>query len=244
MQDNKKIHEFSYASATLHLFIFALFTVVYLFAFNKIEARSGAVHIINIPLDNFIPFFEFFVIPYVLWFIYVLYFILVFLKKDLTEYYRMGSFLAAGMTLFIIISIFFPNGLILRPNLNAIGRENIFIDMVRIIYKKDTSTNVFPSIHVYNTIGVMLSCIYANDKLNLKKWQKYIAYGLGVAIILSTVFLKQHSIIDVLGACIMGYIFYTIFYNEKYTNFLCRIGFYGIPNRQALFFKASNEDSM
>lgn len=242
MSKNNKKNEFSYISALIHFMVFFLYTVIYLFLFNKIESRTGEVHIISLPFDNLIPFVEVFVVPYIMWFFYIIYFIFFYLKRDLTEYYRMGSFLASGMTIFVIISVIFPNGLLLRPNLHTIGRDNIFIDLIKGLYEKDTSTNVFPSIHVFNTIGIMLSAHYSRARVYFKKIQLYIVDIIGISIILSTMFIKQHSIVDVIGAFILSYIFYKCFYNEKYTVFVQNIGFYGTPSRKELFLKTPNGD--
>lgn len=244
MSPMDKKDDFSYVSAFIHFMVFFLYTVIYLYAFSKVESRSGAVHIINIPLDNKIPFIEVFIIPYLLWFFYVTYFIIFFLRRDLTEYYRMGSFLASGMTVFILISILFPNGLFLRPNLYSLQRNNIFIKLVESIYRKDTSTNVFPSIHVFNSVGIMLSAHYKRAKMYFSKTQLFITDAIGILIIASTVFIKQHSVVDVVGAFVMAYIFYKCFYNEKYTCFVQNTGFYGKPSRKALFFKTPNGNTL
>lgn len=242
MSPNKKKDEFSYLSAAIHFMVFFLYTAIYLFAFSKIESRAGSVHIINIPIDNLIPFLEIFVIPYIIWFFYIIYFIFFYLRRDLTEYYRMGSFLASGMTVFIIISIFFPNGLLLRPNLHTLDRNNIFISIIEGLYRKDTATNVFPSIHVFNTVGIMLSAHYKSARLYFPKFGLWITDIIGISIILSTMFIKQHSLVDVVGAFVLSYIFYKCFYNDRYTCFVQNTGFYGIPNRRALFFKTPNGD--
>lgn len=238
MSSVKEKDEFSYVSAFIHFMVFFLYTAIYLFAFSKIESRTGSVHIINIPLDNYIPFVEVFIIPYILWFFFIIHYIFFFLKRDLTEYYRMGSFLASGMTVFIIISVLFPNGLLLRPNMYEIGKENVFINLIMRLYGKDTSTNVFPSIHVFNTIGIMLSIHYKNAKPYISKFRQIVTDTLGILIILSTVLIKQHSIVDVVGACVLSYLFYKCFYNETYTGIVQNIGFYGIPGRKELFLKS------
>mgnify|MGYP000388149172 CR=1 FL=1 len=58
-------------------------------------------------------------------------------------------------TIFLIISTIFPNGQDLRPV--VFERDNVFVDMVRMLYRADTCTNVFPSLHVFNTLSVCVS---------------------------------------------------------------------------------------
>ncbi|NLL73896.1 MAG: phosphatase PAP2 family protein, partial [Clostridiales bacterium] len=104
-----------------------------------------------------------------------------------------------------------PNGHYLRVNLNTLGRSNIFTKLLGMIYAVDTSTNVFPSIHVYNSIGAMIA-IRTSEKLRPIKWLQISALILTILICMSTVFLKQHSILDVFGGIILSIIMYGIVY--------------------------------
>ena len=114
-----------------------------------------------------------------------------------------------GMTVFLIISTVFPNGQDLRPVI--FERDNIFVDMVRTLYRTDTCTNVFPSLHVFNSLSV---CAAIADSEALKKHRGVCigAYVLAGLIILATMFLKQHSVLDVLGAGAMAGILYQFVY--------------------------------
>lgn len=224
-----------------HMMVFVAYTAVYLFAFNKVEDRDVSVHLIDLPIDHMIPFIPIFIIPYLLWFAYMIYYLIFYLNRDLTEYYRLGSFLAAGMTVFILVSFIFPNGLNIRPGLASLNDTNFLNKLIKQLYLKDTSTNVFPSIHVYNTLGIISSYIYNKNKIIYSKAQKYIALILGGLIILSTMFIKQHSVVDVAGGFIMTFIFYHCFYNDKFTEFLVGMGFSGIPCKHE-FVKLQKED--
>lgn len=93
-------------------------------------------------------------------------------------------------------------------------RDNIFTDLVAMLYKADTSTNLWPSIHVYNSLGVLFAVVH-NDKLGTNKWIKYGCTVLSVSIVLSTMFLKQHSVFDVMTAFIMAAAVYVIIYRTE-----------------------------
>lgn len=229
MKIKEQNREYSIVMALLHLSVFAIYMAIYLYAFNKLENREIAINLIGLPVDKMIPFVPIFIIPYILWFFYVAYFIMFYLNKDLTEYYRLGSFLAAGMTVFIIVSMVFPNGLNLRPEFSSLNDNGFLTGLIKELYMKDTSTNVFPSIHVYNTLGIMISYFFSKNKIYFNAIYKNIIVILGVLIVLSTMFIKQHSIIDVVGGFAMAYLFYKLFYNEKYTAFLKNRGLHGIP---------------
>lgn len=78
----------------------------------------------------------------------------------------------------------------------------------------DTPTNLFPSIHVYNSIAVHLAVMHSRQ-LKEKKWIRRSSGVLMVSIIASTMFLKQHSVFDVITAFIMATIMYTLVYGSE-----------------------------
>ena len=88
-----------------------------------------------------------------------------------------------GMTIFLIISTIFPNGQDLRPV--VFERDNVFVDMVRMLYRADTCTNVFPSLHVFNTLSVCIA-VHESEKLKNTKLICNAAYILAALIILAT----------------------------------------------------------
>ena len=184
-----------------HAWVF-LYAFIYFPWFYYLEKNvTDEFHIIHTAFDEKIPFIEFFVIPYLLWFGFITFALLYFFFTDRNDFYRMTAFLITGMTVFLIISTLYPNGQILRPT--EFPRDNIFIDLVKDLYLGDTPTNIFPSIHAYNSIGVHLA-VRNSKRLNGNKFAQYGSFVLSVLIILSTMFLKQHSVIDVVGAIVLA----------------------------------------
>lgn len=53
------------------LAVMAVYAVFYLAAFFYLEQRNISYHVINFGLDQYIPFCEIFIVPYLLWFAYV-----------------------------------------------------------------------------------------------------------------------------------------------------------------------------
>ena len=179
-----------------HAWVF-LYGLIYLPWFAYLE-KTVTTHFYEIhsKIDDYIPFIEYFIVPYLLWFGYVFVGGLFIFLTDKKEFYKMAAFGVIGMTLFLIICTVFPNGLHLRPA--TFARDNMFVDMVKRLYATDTPTNVLPSIHVYNSIMIAIA-IGRSKRLDNKRWIKTASYVLAILIILSTVFLKQHSILD--GFC-------------------------------------------
>lgn len=166
-------------------------------------------HVMHVALDDFIPFNEYFIIPYMLWFLYVAITIIYFLFTSKEDYYKLCVFLFSGMTISLIICTFFRNGTDFRPLLDP--GKNICTRIVAAIYKADTPTNVFPSIHVYNALGTHIA-IMKSTSLKKHPWIRAGSGILMASICMSTLFLKQHSVLDAIGSAVMAYIIYGIVY--------------------------------
>ncbi len=194
-----------------HLLLPVLYAPFYIITFIYLENRPVEyLHIIEMKIDKCIPFCEYFIIPYYLWFGYIALTVIAFaFLADRKEYYRLCIMLGAGMTIFLFISYIWPNGLQLRPA--TLPRDNFCTDLVRFLQKSDTSTNVFPSIHCYNSM-VANAAIWKNEKFSKKKGIKWISLVLCILILMSTLFLKQHSMMDLLAALIMFVAFYIPLY--------------------------------
>lgn len=197
-----------------------LYFLIYLPWFGHLEKTvTTHFHVIHMAIDDYIPFCEYFIVPYFLWFAYVAFGFVYFYFKDKDEYFRLCMTLFTGMTIFLIISSIYPNGHYLRPT--TFERNNIFVQIVKWLYSTDTSTNLFPSIHVYNSIMINAAIWHCDD---FKK-HPVIRYGsaiLAVSIVLSTMFLKQHSAFDVITGIIMAVFMYTFVYVNNWYRFPAR----------------------
>ncbi len=195
--------------------IVILYFPLYMLWFIFLERRTDVdFTYIHCGIDDIIPFCEVFIIPYLLWFLYVaasLVF-LFFQTKHLDEFYRCAAVLILGMTTSLLIYTFFPNAQDMRPT--EFATENIFTDIISVLYATDTDTNVCPSIHVYNSIAIHIAisnCHYFKNK----RWFRISSFTLCTLICLSTLFLKQHSFIDV----VCGMVLYTFYYIIIYKPF-------------------------
>lgn len=193
-----------------HALPVAAFGIVYLVWFWLLEKRGPADYmLVHMNIDDYIPFCEVFVVPYLLWFLYVPAVLLYLFWKDRDGYWNNAVFLCTGMMIFLIISTFIPNVQHLR--LRQFQRENVFTWLVGMLWKADTPTNLFPSIHVFNSLGAHFAVIN-NERLAKNKWIRYGSLLMCISIILSTMFIKQHSMFDVLTAFIMGAVMYAAVY--------------------------------
>lgn len=154
--------------------------------------------------DDMIPFCEYFLIPYLFWFVFLVGISLYTLLFDVKSFEKFMKFVMITYTVAILIYIVFPNCQELRPAL--FERDNVFTRFMTAFYQFDTNTNVCPSIHVIGSAAVLLTAWHSKH-FGTQGWR--IAFSIVTALIsISTVFLKQHSVLDVLAAipiCVIAY---------------------------------------
>lgn len=173
---------------------------------EQINATAANCHVVHCPLDDMIPFSEWFVIPYQLWMVCLLAMALYALLYDVDAFKSYSKFLTICMSISTVIFLLYPSCQNLRPS--EFPNDNILTDLVRWLYEVDTNTNVFPSEHAIGAIAVFLAAMHTKG---LKEPGRLALVGvLMLVIALSTVFLKQHSVLDVIGAvpvCAIGWLF-------------------------------------
>lgn len=212
MKPTFSVHIISLFKKFHHLW-WQLYWLIYLPWFSYLEKTvTKQFHVIHMTIDDYIPFCEYFVIPYFLWFVYVAAGIIYFALKNKEEYYNLCKILFFGMTVFLVVSTIYPNGHCLRPA--SFIHDNIFTDMVCRLYAMDTPTNIFPSIHVYNSI-VVNAVIRHCENFKKNYIIRCISGILMISIVLSTIFLKQHSIFDVITGILLAYTTTYFVYHTK-----------------------------
>ncbi|MBQ8730817.1 MAG: phosphatase PAP2 family protein, partial [Lachnospiraceae bacterium] len=191
------------------------YVLIYMPWFMWLEATvtpESNYYNIHVWLDDIIPFNEVFVVPYLLWFLYVPISMGYIAFKSRKEFYEASAYLFIGMSICLFICTIWPNGQDLRiENLDV--NKNIFTQLIGIIYHTDTNTNVFPSIHAYNSFAIFMMLF--ESKYITGKFRTPVIIGCGVLttlIIVSTVVLKQHSIVDAIGGVALGIIMYVLVY--------------------------------
>ncbi len=194
-----------------------IYGIFYIVSFKLLEGIDWEHYITPyVAIDHMIPFVPAFVIPYLAWFLWVPFILIVLLFEDEREFCRSRNMLMIGMTLFLLFSAFIPTRLFIRPYADPNG--GIFMFLLSRLYGADTPTNVFPSIHVYNTCATLYSILKSRAELFQRKWFRTFSIIVTVLICLSTMLIKQHSIVDVAGAIIMFFIVAALvqLYHKKY----------------------------
>ena len=187
------------------IWFMAFYLVFYLAVFHWLEVNITVPEVwVHCHLDDLIPFCKYAVIPYLAWFIWIPFTLFYLLwKAPRADFWRLCLPLFAGMTIALAVYVILPNGLDLRPY--RVYGSDIFARIVRQLYSTDTATNVCPSIHVFNSVTLMMA--YYRSRIfeePCRRWMRPASAVLCLSIIASTVLLKQHSCIDVVMGILLA----------------------------------------
>ena len=157
---------------------------------------ESACHVVHCALDDIIPFNEYFLIFYCAWYFWIGLTLIYYLFYDIEAFKRLQTFFIIVQLVAMIFYIIYPtiqNG---RPE--SFERTNIFTLILKeFIYSVDTPTGVCPSLHVAYSIGIAES--WLRRRKSSKIW-KILMLILCIMVSLSTLFVKQHSVIDLFAA--------------------------------------------
>ena len=153
-------------------------------------------------LDDVVPFCEYFVIPYVGWYLLIVVSLIYFALYNPDNFKNLSKFIIVTQVVAMIIYIIFPNRQDLRPT--EFVNENIFTDILGLIYTFDTNTGVCPSLHVAYSVGI--ASTWLKEK-SASKWCKTFIVIFCFFVCISVAFVKQHSVVDIFAAvpvCILA----------------------------------------
>ena len=153
-------------------------------------------HVIHCWLDDVIPFLEIFVIPYVLWYLLIVVSLGYFALYNIESFKKLQTYIIITQIIAMICYIAYPTRQDLRPE--SFERDNIFTRVVGFMYVFDTNTGVCPSLHCIGGFAIFFAAVDM-PRFRTKGW---IAFFLVFALMIcaSTVFMKQHSIVDFCAA--------------------------------------------
>lgn len=186
-----------------------IFWPLYLISFYIAERVFILDYIsVSSSIDKFIPFCEFFIIPYVFWYLFLFFISVYTLFCDVSAFKKFMWFLIITFGISTVIFLVVPTEQLLRPS--EFESEGFFINAVQFLYQIDTNTNVCPSLHVVGSFGVLFTAWNAKG-LNTVFYRTLFTI-ITLLITASTVFLKQHSIIDVLVGIAFSFLVLPIVY--------------------------------
>lgn len=172
--------------------------------FWLLEKLPRTYHIIQFPLDQYVPFCRYAIIPYYAWFVWAPAGFVLLLLLSLKEFWRAFDTFMWGSFATLAIYLVFPTGLALRePHLE----QDIFTRMVNYIQTIDNPYNVCPSMHVYATVVLALAIF--DSEAARAVWFRAVTAVMTLSICASTVLLDQHSLVDVFCAVVLAAVCYS-----------------------------------
>lgn len=171
-------------------------------------------HVIYCDLDSLIPFCEWFLIPYVFWYLLIVFSLGYFAFYDVDSFKKLQTYIIITQVCAMAIYIIYPSCQNLRPT--EFLKENFLTDCISFLYSFDTNTGVFPSLHCAYSLGI--ASVWLKAKRTSPLWKGFIVFAV-VLICLSTVFIKQHSVLDFFAAlpvCLLAEILvFKVFYKKR-----------------------------
>ena len=162
-------------------------------------------------LDDLIPFCEWFLIPYVFWYALIVFSLGYFLLYNVDSFKRLQTYIIITQILAMTAYILFPTRQDLRPA--AFTNDNFLTRCVSLLYTLDTNTGVCPSLHVAYSLGI--ASVWTKEKGANPLGKAFVVFAV-ILICLSTMFIKQHSAVDVLVAIPVCLVAEGIVYADRY----------------------------
>lgn len=174
-----------------------VYFIMYFLTENLIPASS--CHVMHCFIDDLIPFNEIFVIFYVSWYLLIVGSLLYFMLYNIESFKNLSKYIIITQVVAVMVYIVYPSRQDLRPEVFA--DDNLLTQLVGLLYTADTNTGVCPSLHVAYSLGI--ASVWVKEK-DVSIFIRAFVVVLAVLICLSTMFIKQHSAVDVIAALPLG----------------------------------------
>lgn len=188
------------------LLYWPLFGALFLYAERFMDVTY--YHPMHCTLDNYIPFCEWFVFPYLFWFVFLIGMHAYTLFYDVPAFRRMMKFIIFTYSTALLIYFLYPNCQQMRPM--TFPRDNVLTRFMAAFYAFDTNTNVCPSLHVIGSLAVYFASRDC-QRFSSPLWHGAFLVAT-ILISISTVFLKQHSVLDLVAAVLVCAVAYVLVY--------------------------------
>lgn len=186
------------------IFTVPLLNIIY----TVINGSSSVVYNLVTDMDNKIPFVKYFILPYNLWYPFIISTLFYLCFTDRRIFYKTVLSIDMGLICCYIIYILFQTT-VPRPVL--VG-DDLLTRLVKLTYRMDEPYNCFPSIHVL-TSYIMMKAVHRSRAGSIPAVTA--VYAAAGTIIVSTLFVKQHVVMDIFSGIILGN---AVFYGSTLIN--------------------------
>lgn len=184
------------------LILLAAWTLPY-FVLNHLATFRTTFFDFSMPIDQKIPF----IIPFI--FVYVLLYVFVplpyFLVKDDSLFRTTAKAYLSAFTVIYLFFLFLPG----KMALPTIPPDGIASWLLAFIRSAEHPHNLLPSVHVTMSMLSALACTH------YKRIYGIIVLPLAVLIAISTIFVKQHYVLDIVAGAVLAFVIYYYFFIIK-----------------------------
>ncbi len=210
--DYRKLRFHNLLSPAYRHVLLLLYWPAYLLSFILLERLCPAAqyNAVWCRLDDYIPFCEWFIFAYMSWHVSLLWMSLYTLAYDIGAFRKFMGYLIVTTILAEIVYVVWPSEQLLRPDLATLGRDNLLTRAAGLIYTVDTNTNVCPSLHCIGGFAILFAA-RSMKRFRTPGWTAFF-WAFALLVCASTVFMKQHSIVDFFAAIPVILIGWCVFY--------------------------------
>lgn len=206
----RKINEPEFSHLKL-LLGWVVYFILYFITENLIPPEK--CHSVYCWLDDVFVFNEYFVIFYVFWYALIVISLGWFALYSIESFKNLSKYIIITQIVAMICYIVYPTRQDLRPE--VFENENFFTWVLSIIYSFDTNTGVCPSLHCAYSFGI--ASVWLKEKQAWGWWKIFVCVSV-VLICLSTMYVKQHSAVDVIAAIPLGILAEGIVFHKYWKN--------------------------
>ncbi|CAH1230837.1 hypothetical protein PAECIP111891_06744 [Paenibacillus allorhizoplanae] len=183
----------SYLLACSGLLLIPLVGLIYI----HLNQDNGTAYSLMTDLDRQIPFIQGFVVPYLSWYLFLAVGFLYLAYQDRSNYFQTLVEFVIGLLLCYSVYAIYQTT-VPRPDIEG---SDWLLGTVQWVYRSDEPFNCFPSTHVLTAYLMMRA--YIRSKRIAKPYTILVA-SMAVLIIVSTLFVKQHVLMDIVGAVLVA----------------------------------------
>ena len=160
---------------------------------TRVFTQNLVHHNLSNPVDDMLPLVTAMISVYILAYVQWVAGYVVIGRESRELCYWMYSGEMIAKLICLLCFVFYPTT-IDRPEIVGNG---IFEQLTRLIYEMDAPDNLFPSIHCLESYVSFRGALYTKK---VPVWYKYVMLISTVLVFASTVLVKQHVLVDMLGA--------------------------------------------
>lgn len=173
------------------------------YVYVLINQDTQAVKMLYTDLDQAIPFNKWFIIPYAIWMPFLYLTLIYYFLKDRKLYFRtLLAYVISVLLCYAIYSVFQTT----VPRAELAGTD-MLSRLVLFVYTNDAPFNCFPSIHCLTSYLLFRA---ASKSKAVSRWMTIWIGVIAWSIIVSTLFVKQHVVMDVFAGVMLGHVVFSL----------------------------------